>query len=136
MSKIFHSKVLAKAVGRRKSAIAQVEFIPGNGEIVVNGKPSVLYLQENPNLIFSIQGPFDILQLQKNYNLIVKVTGGGLVGQTQAIKLAISRALCSIDNNYRQSLKTKGFLTRDSRCKERRKYGLKKARKASQFSKR
>lgn len=127
---------LAKGTGRRKSSIAQVKLIPGSGDFIINGKPAIVYLQENPLSILAIQSPLDLLSLQKNYNTIVKVQGGGLVSQADAIKLGIARALCEIEKTYRPSLKMKNFLTRDSRVKERRKYGLKKARKAPQFSKR
>ena len=129
-------QVLAKGTGRRKSAIAEVKLVPGTGEFLINGKPGILYLQENPSSILSVQAPLELLGLQKNYNTIIKVQGGGVVGQAEAIKLGISRAICEIEKSYRSSLKIKGFLTRDARCKERRKYGLKKARKAPQFSKR
>nr|YP_009106270.1 ribosomal protein S9 [Interfilum terricola]AIT95138.1 ribosomal protein S9 [Interfilum terricola] len=127
---------LAKGTGRRKSSIAQVKLIPGCGDFIINGKSAILYLQENPLSILAIQSPLDLLSLQKNYTTIVKVQGGGLVSQADAIKLGIARALCEIEKTYRPSLKMKNFLTRDSRVKERRKYGLKKARKAPQFSKR
>lgn len=129
-------QVLGKGTGRRKSSIAQVQLVPGKGEFIINGKPAILYLQGNPSSIVSIQAPLDTLGLQKNYKTVVNVEGGGLVGQAEAIKLAVARALCEIEKSYRSSLKIKGFLTRDSRIKERRKYGLKKARKAPQFSKR
>lgn len=128
--------ILGKGTGRRKSAIAQVQLVAGTGEFLINGKPGVLYLQENPSSILTIQAPLDLLGLQKNYNTIVKVQGGGVIGQAEAIRLGVTRALCEIEKSYRSFLKIKGFLTRDSRCKERRKYGLKKARKAPQFSKR
>jgi len=128
--------ILAKGTGRRKSAIAQIKLIKGTGEFSINGKPGVLYMQENPASILAIQAPLELLRLQKTYNTIVTVQGGGLIGQAEAIKLGIARALCDIEKSYRPSLKTKGYLTRDSRCKERKKYGLKKARKAPQFSKR
>ncbi len=125
-----------KGTGRRKSSIAEVQLIPGNGEFVINKKPGTLYMQENPGLIFKIQAPLDLLGLQKDFKTIVKVKGGGVVGQADAIQLGLARALCEVDLNYRSPLKLKGFLTRDSRCKERKKYGLKKARKAPQYSKR
>lgn len=128
--------ILAKGTGRRKSAIAEVQLLQGSGEFIINGKTGILYLQENPSSLLCIQGPLDLLGVQKNYNTIVNVKGGGLRGQAEAIKLGIARALCLIETSYRTSLKSKGFLTRDSRVKERRKYGLKKARKAPQFSKR
>lgn len=129
-------QILAMGTGRRKSAIAQIRLIRGTGEFVINGKSGIHYMQENPSFLLSIQSPLDLLGLQKNYDIIIKVKGGGLSGQAEAIKLGIARALCAFEGSYRTSLKTKGFLTRDARIKERRKYGLKKARKAPQFSKR
>jgi len=128
--------ILAKGTGRRKSAIAQIQLVKGTGEFLINGKSGVLYMQENPASVLSIQAPLELLRLQKTYDTIVIVKGGGLIGQAEAIKLGMARALCDIEKSYRPFLKTKGYLTRDSRCKERKKYGLKKARKAPQFSKR
>lgn len=130
------NKTLAIAVGRRKSAIAQIKIISGNGEFLINGKPGLSYMQENPSFLLTVQAPLDLLGLQKNYNIIAKVNGGGLAGQAEAIRLGVARALCILEESYRKNLRIKGFLTRDSRTKERRKYGLKKARKAPQFSKR
>ncbi len=133
-----YNEIIAKGVGRRKSAVAEIKILKGNGNFVINGKSGFSYVQENSSCLLTIQAPLDILQLQKEYNVIVKVRGGGLKGQSEAIQLAIARAFCSIENepSYRGSLKKKGYLTRDARCKERKKYGLKKARKAPQFSKR
>ena len=144
------TEVLGKAVGRRKSAVAQVELIQGSGDFIINGKPGFSYMQQNSSRLVTIQAPLDSLQLQKKYNVIVIVHGGGLNGQSHAIKLAVAKALCDMELNttsladskseaiqpYRKSLKLKGYLTTDARCKERKKYGLKKARKAPQFSKR
>ena len=130
------NKVLAKGIGRRKSAVAQIEILEGNGDFIINGKPGFSYMQQNSSCLLSIQSPLDILQLQKKYTIVVSVYGGGLHGQSQAIKLAIARALCTVEPSYRGFLKNKGYLTRDARCKERKKCGLKKARKAPQFSKR
>jgi small subunit ribosomal protein S9 len=130
------NKILAMGVGRRKSAIAQIKIIRGNGEFIINGKSGLSYMQENPSFLLAIQAPLDLLGLQKNYTIIVKVTGGGLAGQADAIRLGVARSLCLLEESYRSSLRLKGYLTRDSRSKERRKYGLKKARKAPQFSKR
>lgn len=124
------------ATGRRKSAVAQVKLVDGSGQFIINGKLGLNYMQENAFCFLLIQAPFNLLKLDKKYDIIVKVEGGGLLGQAQAIQLGIARALASFETSYRSSLKSKGFLTRDSRCKERRKYGLKKARKAPQFSKR
>lgn len=129
-------KTLAIAVGRRKSAIAQIKIIQGNGEFIINGKSGLSYMQENPSFLLTIQAPLDLLGLQKNYTIIANVNGGGLAGQADAIRLGVARALCVVEESYRSNLRIKGLLTRDSRTKERRKYGLKKARKAPQFSKR
>lgn len=138
--------ILARAIGRRKEAIAQIQFIPGNGEIIINGKPASDYLHHNSCSLLSIKAPFEILQtLETSFkleqiNTIVKVEGGGLIGQAEAIKLGVARAIYILtETEYtevRKGLKDKGYLTMDSRIKERRKYGLKKARKASQYHKR
>ncbi len=122
--------------GRRKSAIAQVQLTEGNGEFFINGQPAHIYLQGNALALASVEAPLRVVKMQKKYGIIVNVEGGGLTGQAQAIRLGIARALSVLKDSYRGSLKEKGFLTRDARCKERRKYGLKKARKAPQFSKR
>lgn len=127
---------IISAVGRRKSAIAQIKFMPGAGEILINNKTVIDYFQENPVLIKNIQAPLDILNLPQTYRIEIQVQGGGISGQADAIQLGIARGLLLINNKYRTILKPKNFLTRDSRVKERRKYGLKKARKAPQFSKR
>lgn len=126
------------ATGRRKTAVAQVQLIHGTGQFTINGKDSVTYLQNNASSILCVKAPFNLLNLEKEkeYDLIVKVKGGGFLGQAEAIQLGISRALCEVKENYRGALKQKGFLRRDSRSKERKKYGLKKARKAPQYSKR
>ena len=122
--------------GRRKSAIAQVRLIEGAGEFHINGMPAVDYMQCNHISLGGIEAPCKAVSLERRYDIIVKVEGGGLAGQAQAIQLGVARALCTLESSYRAILKEKGFLRRDSRCKERRKYGLKKARKAPQFSKR
>lgn len=122
--------------GRRKSAIAQVKIVEGDGEVIVNGKPAAVYMQQIASAITSMEAPLRAVKLQKKCGIIVTVKGGGLTGQAEAIQLGIARALSVLKPSYRASLKEKGLLTRDSRCKERRKYGLKKARKAPQFSKR
>lgn len=124
------------ATGRRKSSIATVELTTGNGKFIINKKSGILYMQENSYLIIQMQSSLNFIQLTNQFDININVKGGGLVGQANAIKLAVSRALCLFQNKYRKPLKLKGFLTRDSRIKERKKYGLKKARKAPQFSKR
>lgn len=210
-------EILARAVGRRKEAVAQVQLIRGNGQFLINGKPAQAYLQNNSCSLICIKGPLQavlslsspndlidplakiegaasptvgeaalkdglrsepldaasldslpvnateegkeaspILKLEQDgtelqsdsliindidVDIIVKVKGGGLIGQADAIKLGLARAFCILENAsgealLRKILKTKGYLTQDSRVKERRKYGLKKARKASQYHKR
>lgn len=128
---------LNKTVGRRKSAIAKVILTPGNGSIIINGKDFQDYMQNNPKLIKNIQAPLMLLEMEGNFNITVHLIGGGLSGQSDAIRLGIARALYKIvESGNQRKLKTNGLLTRNSLCKERRKYGLKKARKAPQFSKR
>ena len=129
------------ATGRRKSAIAQVKIIKGTGVVMINEKLDTIYLQENLSYSSLIKKPFQLLKEEKNFDanqfdIFVKVSGGGLAGQTDAIKLGIARACSLLNESYRTCLKKEGFLTRDSRAKERKKYGLKKARKAPQYSKR
>lgn len=129
-------KVVYWATGRRKSAIARVRLVPGEGKLVVNGKPGEDYFNRIPSYLMSIKGPLETLGFESEYDILVNAHGGGLTGQADAVKLGVARALCQQDPGNRQPLKTEGFLTRDPRCKERKKYGLKKARKAPQFSKR
>ena len=123
-------------LGKRKKAIARVFFMPGNGNLIINKIPGEKYLQYNTTFLDLIWAPLKILNLDTQYDVIVLVNGGGLKGQTDAIQLAIARLICKIDLQNRQILKPLGFLTRDARIKERKKYGLRKARKAPQFSKR
>jgi small subunit ribosomal protein S9 len=122
--------------GRRKSSVARVRLIPGNGQLLVNGKPGDLYFQFNPNYLGLIKAPLETLGLESEYDILVKAEGGGLTGQSDAIRLGVARALCQLDPDNRSPLKTEGYLTRDPRAKERKKYGLHKARKAPQYSKR
>lgn len=129
-------RVVYWGTGRRKSAVARVRLVPGSGELKVNGKPGDLYLQFNAAYLSSTKAPLETLGLENDYDVLVNVCGGGLTGQADAIKLGVARALCELDPANRQPLKVEGYLTRDPRSKERKKYGLKKARKASQFSKR
>jgi small subunit ribosomal protein S9 len=123
-------------IGRRKTSVAKVVLVPGTGSMTVNQKLGELYLQYNSQYINSLKTPLTILGLEKMYNIHVNTHGGGLKGQADAIKLGIARALCQMSPEHRSSLKSEGLLTRDARCKERKKYGLRKARKAPQFSKR
>ncbi|PSB08702.1 30S ribosomal protein S9 [Pleurocapsa sp. CCALA 161] len=129
-------RVVYWATGRRKSAIARVRLVPGEGNLVVNGKPGEDYFNRIPSYLMSIKGPLETLGFESEYDILVNAHGGGLTGQADAVKLGVARALCKQDPNNRQPLKIEGYLTRDPRCKERKKYGLKKARKAPQFSKR
>jgi small subunit ribosomal protein S9 len=141
-------EILATAVGRRKEAVAQIQLIHGTGEIIINNKPANIYLNNSCSLI-TLKGPFNVFQSlellteSNQIDTIVKVKGGGLIGQAEAIKLGVARAICQLNNFssenntiVKKSLKDKGYLTIDARVKERRKYGLKKARKASQYHKR
>ena len=123
-------------IGRRKESVAQVQLTPGKGQILINGKTAIDYLQNNQNYLLRINQPLIVLGLVDNFNIKVKTKWGGLTGQTDSICLAIARALSQNELGNRLYLKNEGLLTRDARIKERKKYGLKKARKASQFSKR
>jgi small subunit ribosomal protein S9 len=123
-------------IGRRKTSVAKVILVPGTGAMVVNHKQGEKYLQFNSQYINASKGPLTILGLENMYDIYVNTHGGGLKGQADAIKLGVARALCYMSPENRASLKSEGVLTRDSRRKERKKYGLKKARKAPQFSKR
>ena len=123
-------------IGRRKTSVAKVILVPGTGSMMVNQKPGELYLQFNSQYLTTSKIPLTTLGLENMYDIYVNTHGGGLKGQADAIKLGVARALCYMSPENRTSLKADGFLTRDSRRKERKKYGLKKARKAPQFSKR
>ena len=123
-------------VGKRKEATAKVQILKGSGQILINKKDVNSYVQNNLIYLSLIYKPLIHLKLINHYNIIINVRGGGLKGQTEAIQLGISKCLSKLDYYYQKSLKSKGYLRRDSRIKERRKYGLKKARKAPQFSKR
>lgn len=122
--------------GRRKSSIARVRLVPGSGQVKVNGKAGDQYFNLNPSYLAAAKAPLETLGLENDYDVLVNAHGGGLTGQADAVKLGVARALCELDPDNRQPLKAEGYLTRDPRAKERRKYGLKKARKAPQFSKR
>jgi len=121
--------------GRRKNAIARVYLYPGEGQITVNGKKPGEYFGRR-SLEVIVNKPLELTGTDGRFDVMAKVHGGGTSGQAGAIKLGIARALIQADPNLRKVLKSAGFLTRDPRMKERRKYGLKKARRAPQFSKR
>nr|UBQ35462.1 ribosomal protein S9 [Conticribra weissflogii] len=134
MNTIFQKEKIG--LGKRKRAIARVFLVPGNGKVIINKVSGEKYLQYNTNYLNSILEPLEKLNLKDQFDIIAIVKGGGLTGQTDAIKLGVSRLLCKMESSNRLVLKPFGFLTRDSRIKERKKYGLRKARKASQYSKR
>lgn len=129
-------KVVYWGTGRRKSSVARVRIVPGKGDVVVNGRPGNLYFNQIPAYLQSIKSPLETLGLEAEYDILVNAHGGGLTGQADAVKLGVARALCNLSPENRQPLKAEGYLTRDPRAKERKKYGLHKARKAPQFSKR
>ncbi|ELR98809.1 30S ribosomal protein S9 [Gloeocapsa sp. PCC 73106] len=129
-------RVVYWGTGRRKSSVARVRLVPGTGEIVVNGKPGNIYFNRIPDYIQSVKAPLETLGLENQYDILIRAHGGGLTGQSDAVKLGVARALCQLDPDNRQPLKVEGYLTRDPRAKERKKYGLHKARKAPQYSKR
>ena len=123
-------------LGKRKQAIARVFLVPGKGNLSINKIPGENYLQHNDVYINLIKAPLEKLQLDDQFDIIAIVRGGGLTGQTEAIQLAVARLICKMDPPNRTVIKPFGFLTRDARIKERKKYGLRKARKAPQYSKR
>ena len=123
-------------LGKRKQSVARVFLVPGEGNLLINQISGETHLQYNNTYLSEIWSPLEKLNLEKQFNIIALVKGGGLTSQTQSIQLGISRLLCGMDNENRLILKPFGFLTRDSRIKERKKYGLRKARKAPQYSKR
>ena len=125
-----------RSTGRRKCAVAQVLLISGSGSFRINSQPAVEYLHADAFLLAAVLAPFEKTKSQDAFDITVKVKGGGLVGQAFAIRLGIARAINAVNPICRSNLKQAGLLTRDARVKERKKFGLKKARKASQFSKR
>jgi small subunit ribosomal protein S9 len=129
-------KVVYLGTGRRKSSVARVRLVPGTGAVVVNKREGSEYFQQIQDYIQALKAPLETLGLENEYDILVKSHGGGLTGQSDAVKLGVARALCQLDPENRQPLKAEGYLTRDPRAKERKKYGLHKARKAPQFSKR
>ena len=121
--------------GRRKTSVARVRLVPGEGNVLVNGRTITEYFGRK-TLELIVKQPLNLTETVDKYDVLINVAGGGPSGQAGAVRHGISRALLLVDAEYRPALKKAGFLTRDPREKERRKYGLKKARKASQFSKR
>mgnify|MGYP000422276427 FL=1 len=133
VSRVKSNAVLA--TGRRKSSVARVRLVPGKGNIEVNKRDVREYLQSDILLLVA-RRPLELVGAADKYDVKVNVTGGGVAGQAGAISHGIARALVLANETYKAELKKEGLLTRDSRMKERKKYGLKKARKAPQFSKR
>ena len=121
--------------GRRKSSVARVRLVPGEGKVTINGRDMQEYFGLK-TLELIVRQPLELTETNDKYDVIANVAGGGVTGQAGAIRHGISRALLEADPEYRKVLKSAGFLTRDPRMKERKKYGLKKARRAPQFSKR
>jgi len=123
-------------IGKRKEAVARVFLIPGQGNLIVNKLPGERYFQYNDTHLGLIKAPLEKLDLQNQFNIVALVKGGGLTGQAESIQLGVARLLCKMQSQNRAILKPFEFLTRDARIKERKKYGLRKARKAPQYSKR
>lgn len=123
-------------LGRRKSATARARLYAGKGSVTINDKPANEYLNENKTLLAEVTDPLALVNKQKEFDITIKVAGGGIAGQVDAIKLAIAKALTVAHGDLRSTLKKAEFLKRDSREKERKKYGLRSARKREQFSKR
>ena len=129
------AQVSYQAVGRRKHAVARVRLVPGDGKITINKRDIDQYFGLE-TLKMTVRQPLALTDTVSRFDVIVNVLGGGLAGQAGAIRHGIARALCVADADLRSPLKKEGFLTRDPRMKERKKYGLKAARRAPQFSKR
>ena len=134
MIKIFEKNSIG--IGRRKESTARVFLKPGKGNLIINNIVGEKYLQYNKNYLNNVLLPFRVLNLTKKYNVFVLTNGGGLVGQISSIKLGVARLLSTLKLENRWVLKKESLLSRDSRIKERKKYGLRKARKAPQYSKR
>lgn len=134
MTQYFFNNITA--IGRRKSASVSLSLEQGAGKISVNGISINSYFCENPIYLSQIQAPLDLLNLTNELNIRIYARGGGLSSQSKAIQLAISKGLTKYNSEFRLPLKQQGFLKTDARKKERKKYGLKKARKAPQYSKR
>ena len=122
-------------IGRRKTSVARVFLSEGKGKITINNKDSKDYFS-TPTLHYKLEQAFELTETKGQYDVKVNVTGGGITGQAEAVRLGISRALCDIDPEHRIKLKPEGLMTRDPRMVERKKFGQKKARKKFQFSKR
>jgi len=126
---------MVNAIGRRKASVARVYVTKGDGQVSINGKTIKEYFPQS-NIQPNITAPFNVVEVENIYNVKVNVKGGGFKGQSEAIRMAISRALVKMNEDFRKPLKAQKFLTRDARVVERKKYGKPKARKSFQFSKR
>ena len=129
------NKIVYLGTGRRKSSVARVRLVEGTGKITINGK-DIEEVFDLETLKVIVRQPLTVTNTTAKYDVVASVKGGGFTGQAGAIRHGIARALNEANSEYRPALKSNGFLTRDPRMKERKKYGLKKARKAPQFSKR
>ncbi len=129
------AEALVRATGRRKEAVCRARLLPGSGRWEINGRPIEDYFPSATHRMI-ITEPLRLTETEGRYDIIAKIEGGGVSGQAGALRHAISKSLAELDPDLRPVLKRAGFLTRDAREKERRKYGLKKARKAPQYSKR
>ena len=129
------AETLYRGTGRRKTARARVRLLPGEGKITVNGRPLDEYFTR-PAYRAAVRSPLELLGQAGRYDVVARLEGGGPTGQADALRHGIARALIEVDPQLRTDLKRRGFLTRDARAKERKKAGLKKARKRPQFSKR
>lgn len=123
-------------LGRRKSATARVRLQSGKGAVVINDKPAEEYFADSKYLLRKLSEPFAVLQQENKFDISVRVSGGGHIGQAEAIRLGVSKALVELDENLKGTLKKADLLSRDPREKERKKFGLKGARKQRQFTKR
>ena len=123
-------------LGRRKSATARARLYAGKGKVTINDKPANEYLNDNTSLLAEVTDPLALIGKQKEFDITIRVSGGGLSGQVDAIKLAIAKAITVAHSDLRSTLKKADMLKRDPREKERKKYGLRSARKREQFSKR
>jgi len=124
-----------EGVGRRKTSVARVRLSAGTGSVVINDKPAEQYFGREVDRL-KLSAPFEATGTQGRYNVSVKVAGGGITGQAAAVQMGLARALLATDPDFRAALRQGGFLTRDARAKERKKPGLKRARKAPQYTKR
>ncbi len=136
MAATAYPKVGTRGTGRRKEAIVRVRLVPGNGQIIINGKSMEEYLGARKALHMPVKQALVAAGVEDRYTILVKASGGGIAGQSQAIRMGVARALSAINPDYEVVMRKEGFMTRDARVKERKKYGRKKARKRFQFSKR